>query len=258
VDVYFADQYNGWVGGRTADTSSIYITTDGGASWNIVLFPDGSTIDNIFAIDKNNIWAVGGNIYYSTDGFQTYSVLPNTGGSAQGFKMFSNTTGYKFTNKTVYKTEDGGASWVPISTINNNSPYFYVNKAAFVDSNTIWLAVNYLNYLYYSLDSGATWSTVTIPSKFQTDMDIRDITFIDKNNGWLSAVCPLSLTNPLGNHGEIWKTTDGGHSWNLDLEIVPGTANLEMDINLQVKDVGHGWAIDSFGKIFQYITYKKL
>jgi len=74
-DVYFADENNGWVSGNMG----VYKTINGGANWSLAYAFSG-WVDDIDGIDKNNVWAVGGNkvIYYNGTSWLQQNISSNS------------------------------------------------------------------------------------------------------------------------------------------------------------------------------------
>lgn len=90
----------------------------------------------------------------------------------------------------------------------------------------------------YSSDTGNSGWEQYSPSF--TNFDLKDISFYDDNHGWLC-----------GNGGTIFRTTDGGVSWNLPTNI-EGTDNAGIR-GLSFVDTQNGFACRNSGKIL--ITY---
>ncbi len=65
-------------------------------------------------------------------------------------------------------------------------------------SNDVWVVTIETTAVFYSLNFGLDWDSVEIP----TIRDFFDIFFLTADSGW---TC--------GRTGDIWRTTDGGDSW---------------------------------------------
>src|SRR5438477_13148888 len=57
--------------------------------------------------------------------------------------------------------------------------------------------------IYRTSDGGMTWTVAISPHA--DGLGVNDIFLEDKVNGWAASD---------GNNGRVWKTTDGGESWN--------------------------------------------
>lgn len=187
LDAWFVDRSTGWMvvyygGGINTpiDTTCVYATTDGGATWRKQLTSRVSqikwasqTFQGIRFVDRMNGWVFGlGVIEHTTDGGATW------------------TTQMRFTERTIYN--------------NLFTCGFFKNK------NEGWIA-GYGSFILHTTDAGATWVTRHVDSASTPDGIIlnvdtyylRAIHFSDSLNGCASS-----------NHGYYLYTTDGGATWN--------------------------------------------
>jgi photosystem II stability/assembly factor-like uncharacterized protein len=95
---------------------------------------------------------------------------------------------------TIFKTVDGGNTWLQLN-INNSTAQF--NAVHFASSDIGYVA-DETGKIYKTLNGGATWTSQSTG----ISTAIRVMTFLDANNGWFA-----------GNGGVIKKTTDGGDTW---------------------------------------------
>jgi len=113
------------------------------------------------------------------------------------------------------RTVNGGTNWTP-GTINVGDPALGINNISPVSATTAWVsAVNPVNGLgsvvYKTLNAGVSWEQQN-PSGFTSATSFLNfVHFFDANIGF-------SEGDPVGGEFEIYRTTDGGDSWNL----VPG------------------------------------
>ncbi len=180
-----------------AVTGGIFKTTDAGNSWNPIF-------------DDNNSLAMG-DITFEPGSSQV--VYAGTGDQNIG--------GYMFIGNGVYKSTDAGTTWNNIGLQNTR-----ITSRILIDpnnTNKLYVATmglpqerNADRGLYTSTDGGNSW----VQSLYLNDSTgIIDLV-MDPNN---SQVLYASSWNRIRNNFEsmiagvdakIWKTTDGGNSWN--------------------------------------------
>lgn len=139
----------------------------------------------------------------------------------------------------VFKTTDGGASWVHSSvglpTYAGSSTAFDVLALAIHPSNPniLWAtAVNFRDYanpregyVYKSIDGGASWSNSS--SGLNTDVDLRALVVDAGNPDVLYAAGAGTLANP----GSVFKSDDGGATWRSLSVGLPADAALALHID---------------------------
>jgi uncharacterized protein (TIGR02145 family) len=233
--VHFIDESKGVIGGE----GYVYYTTDGGANWNqgnynydlnvLTFFQNGA--GNLIGLGDNGMmlsssnsgasWSLPANVTY--DIFRDISFMGNT-----GFAVSDHST-----NGYVFKSNDGGASWMPlhgngryqsVEAVTENLIVVANNKSIevstdggvnwtsnFTASGTIYdIVVGDQSVLYgvgygvvvKSTDGGANWTELTSP----TSNALTAGWFLDGSNGFV-------VSGSYGN-GEVFKTTDGGANWN--------------------------------------------
>jgi len=173
--------------GFSCGTNAIYKTTDGGESWIIQDFigEEGFGIHDIYFVDKQYGWAVGGNSDFTDSGIILNTIdsgktwqtqLPITlplravcfsnrvHGCAVGLNVFG--------GGIVLATNDSGENW---QVIYLSSPW--LNDVVFTDDSTGWVIGEY-GYIGYTEDGGQTWTQV----ESGTDADLNRIVFVDSGN----------------------------------------------------------------------------
>ncbi|NOX65718.1 MAG: T9SS type A sorting domain-containing protein [Chlorobi bacterium] len=156
--VYFLDENHGWAAGtyfaennQPGDPTYGHIlrTTDGGQTWSEYVTDDGFSLRDIFFIDKNTGWAVGGN----ADHYE-YPLL---------------------------HTIDGGISWSKQSSFSSNS----LRSVYFIDKNTGWVT-NSNGTIFKSTDGGNTWNAqFSTNTSSGRGFSLNAIQFINRNIGWV-------------------------------------------------------------------------
>ena len=98
---------------------------------------------------------------------------------------------------------------------------------AWVNEQTIYVSGT-KGQFFRSTDFGATWEIANIP----TGAAIREIHFIDENIGWAAA-----------DNGEIWHTSDGANTWNLQFQDPSGSTLRD----IHFYDENTGYAVGDAG-----------
>ena len=215
--VQFINNQVGWAVGTSvksgdSTTSGILFTDDGGLNWS-QQGPDvsvGEIVDVCF-FDEQKGWALT-NATTSPDGFiqllktnnggATWELI-NTGQKGTitiGYAIRSGKVFFQDENKgwvlgaqsDLIRTLDGGNIWSSVVL-----PYQYYNtfSMAFSDEEN-GIICGETNYI--TEDGGENWAENNLSPKTLTD-----ITFIGSELGWM-----------VGEGGEIYKTVDGGTTWN--------------------------------------------
>ncbi|MCX7047561.1 MAG: hypothetical protein NTX50_19010 [Candidatus Sumerlaeota bacterium] len=151
----------------------------------------------------------GGGVFKSTDGGKTWRQLPNQPGSRRGFFCLavdptdSKRIYWAACGKDggLWRTEDGGESWKHALKQEKGELWFF-NVAVDGKGNVYTGAKD----LFKSTDHGATWKQVT---KFTGDLIIEGLEADPQSDRvWLSRIKWFTVVA-----GEVWRTTDGGASW---------------------------------------------
>jgi photosystem II stability/assembly factor-like uncharacterized protein len=166
----------------------VFKTTDGGKTWQKVLYVDENTGANNVVMDAKNP-----NVLYATmwQMYRTEWTL-NSGGPGSG----------------VYKTTDAGKTWTKIS----NNPGFAKGELGKMgvavapnNSNVVYaIAQAKDGGVFRSDNAGATWTRVNDEWKLRQRAFYYMAIYVDPTN-WKVAYAP--------NVDSVFKTTDGGHTW---------------------------------------------
>jgi photosystem II stability/assembly factor-like uncharacterized protein len=202
--LFFSNNQTGWAAGL----NSILKTTNGGSTWVKQYYFDNppGVIRSFSDIHfQNNFgWAVGsrslfsgyaGICFITTDAGQTWtesfmSAEPHA-------TSFAGETGWISGDAGMLAiTTDNGISWQENSIIRRRLDNIVSNE------NTLF-AGGYGSLLYRSSDSGLNWHSVN----YVFSGYIEGITFPSQETGYL-------VDNYQYQNGKVYKTTDGGESWN--------------------------------------------
>ncbi|MEK9136155.1 MAG: YCF48-related protein, partial [Bacteroidota bacterium] len=125
----------------------------------------------------------------------------------------------------IFKTTDGGTTWLQKSSHIANDVLWWTDQVAFA-------ATDGGVYIYRSTDAGETWNL------FSTGITtgLSKITRIDNTS--LAGVSP---------GGDVWRSTNEGLSWT---QVLNGPGDLPAEWSLRFVDNLHGWLVGQSGFIF--------
>ncbi|MDH3268778.1 MAG: YCF48-related protein, partial [Ignavibacteria bacterium] len=180
-DIYslcFVNDTIGWAAGTRKNFSpgeSILIlkTTNGGKTWITKYYHYGSgpILKTVFFINENIGWAGGDdNILFTTNGGENWSWGSGDIHSISSIFFIDQNTGWA-TGAGIYKSTDGGNTWVQKSTVGGSSIYFF-------DINNGWVCGESGN-IRKSTDGGETWITKTSG----TTSNLNSVRFFNSNVG---------------------------------------------------------------------------
>ncbi len=155
--IYFLNDSRGWVTGqpRANGYAMLYITNDGGRTWNHQDLPIPEEYQHSLITIKAPIF------FNDKDG-----VLPVTFDVDQPQPSIFN---------VFYHTNDGGMNWLINPPLNIGAPPVY----DFVDSKTGWVVDETSSTLYTTIDGGKKWTN------YNTDLKgISQIDFVNSKVGW--------------------------------------------------------------------------
>ena len=134
----------------------------------------------------------------------------------------------------VFKTTDGGSSWEPIS---DDLPVLTIGAIAIdpVHPDTIYVGTGEANAhsfswfgmgLFRSTDGGRTWEYIGLEETHYIGRIIVDPT--NSQRIWVAGTGSLFGTNP---ERGVYRSTDGGTSWELVLSLTDSTAAIDLAID---------------------------
>lgn len=182
--------------------SLIFLSYASFAQWNYTGNAFFGTVRGIYFLNADTGFAVGSNgaISKTLDGGVNWDLQAPGTGLMRGVQFIDNDTGFVCGQYgQVFKTTNGGNSWSAI--YNDGSTYF--RAVEFVNASTGFLA-GPSGMVYKSTNYGNAWASNSLGI---SDADVIQIGMADEMNGYL--VC----ANGGFEHGYIFKTTDGGASW---------------------------------------------
>jgi len=190
----------------------------GPPKWVIQNSGSKSYLNNIFFVDQQNGWAVGGvsdsSILHSQDGGRSWNIQNSPSSLSFESIYFVNQKigfivgGNYYLNKTsqgiILNTTDGGQNWsIALSTL------YDIHSIHFVDAMNGWAVGEDYNeaneegvgstIILSTTDGGNNWETKDVSSKTK---GLKAIFFLNHMNGWA-----------VGQYGSILATNDGGRTW---------------------------------------------
>jgi photosystem II stability/assembly factor-like uncharacterized protein len=196
---------------------------DGGASWSSAGLSGTSVVNLVIdPVTPSTLYAGGnGRLYRSTDRGGNWTDL-NLPSFLNGPPFIAAFVVDPLTPSTLYvalgsgvggdliKSVDGGASW---NVIYANAGPFYESSSNLVIDPSNPSTLYRINPFKKSTDGGATWT----PAGFTNSITALAVDPQNSNTLYLSAI---------GNTGHaIYKSTDGGQSWNSVDSIIPATGS---------------------------------
>lgn len=200
--VYFINQN---VGFYSKEHNDIFKTIDGGETWTQIK----GTTDAIYAfsfINENIGYITGDNgvIFKTIDGGNTWQWASFQNGRYYGTAMFdihfldSNVGFSTGARGRIIKTTDGGNTWT------QNAPtYNDINQLEFLTQDIAYARVG--SEYFKTLNSGINWTFVGTPKHYEYSSGSD---FINENIGYSIGGGTTSTS------GDVFKTIDGGNTWN--------------------------------------------
>lgn len=216
----------------------IYRTTDNGQNWTLILdysnWPLHTVDFKTIAFKNNTVYIAAGNsggVFKSTNGGQNFFNITkyNWQISFASIDFINTTTGFSVGQRTgIFQTTNSGVNWFENQNFKTVTNIFNRNifKIDFADEHTGYISTD--TGIYKSTNAGNNWSFM-----FQS-MRTNDFYFHNSNTGWTIFY--------YGREG-IFKTTDGGNSFNLQREF--NSYNLN-DIEFFDENTGLVTALNGF------------
>lgn len=209
MDIHFSDRLNGWAVGYNG---TLMGTKDGGETWA------GITVDTgdfraVQFIDKNMGWLAGrdGAFYRTSDGGDNWERIVSSGYPED--EDFSNVwfgegaVGFVQGLLGVYRTDDGGSEWnnfwLPLVPYKGAWDMSMIDERVGYLLGTQWMEQDPV-LLYSTIDGGLSWNAV-FGSRASVLAGVLTISFVSEKVGWAGG-------------GVIMKTSDGGCTWETQLE----------------------------------------
>jgi photosystem II stability/assembly factor-like uncharacterized protein len=205
-----------------ASDSGVYKSTNNGSSWFQTLFANRATQIVIFGFNK--LYCSGGDantIYRSLDGGNTWEKkdcglyasyirkigidcedknLVYAAATARGLKMF--------------KSNNGGATWVGLSNAPNSISAIRTHPTL---TKNLWATID-SGCVFYSSDAGENWQQIGFIPAVLTDI------YVSHHSPSLIYVSGWYII-PWVYHGVLYRSRDGGYSWECVLDLPNSTCD---------------------------------
>ncbi len=266
---HFTDSLHGWF--SHIGSQKIIHTSDGGYTFEVqltVALP--FNMYDVYMEDTQNGWACGGNsgsgpIYRTTNGGinwvqithpasqSIWGQIEQVGSSIWFFGSYAGATEYML----IMKTSDDGNTWQL-----NQYPQIVGAAGIYIFDSLNFIVHGVGGLLARTTDGGNSWMSTTLPSNYQ----VQRVAFLDGSVGY--ALVSNIWSNPADAY--LYKSTDGGFTWNLHyswvdqgqkgaLSIIPETGTLFVGGWLtgtspylfgiiKSTDLGASWNIVSLGE----------
>ena len=198
-----------------SDRATLHRSTDDGETWTTSRIDTARGVNRLAFVDDSIVVAGIGNhqrdssaaIYRSTDTGSSWSrvaTLPES--IVTDFSFTTAGVGIAAAGRSIYATDDRGASWRPISPPLDNG---LLGGATLIGTNGV-MATSSRGTGFRSSDMGTTWDTVSIDASPGSTgyIAIGKIVMIDTLKGFAN-----------GYAGKMFRTDDGGRSWDRVLPI---------------------------------------
>jgi photosystem II stability/assembly factor-like uncharacterized protein len=191
-ELHFTDALNGWlVSQGTSNPPILYVTHDGGKSWNRVsLRVPPSSSDEAIVVNAPP------HFFSNTAGVLILQTAPLCQGANCPTRQ-SPPEAY------LYRTSDGGRTWSAPSTLPLGG--FGFGSVFFLDASHYWIAAG--SSLAVTNDGGQHWTIHQniVPG----NLYLAQLQFISPRAGWLIATAAQGS----GGRQVLYATTDGGDHW---------------------------------------------
>ena len=245
--LYFTSETTGYMAGSAG---TILKTQDGGDNWTQLTSGTTSILYSMYFTSSEVGYAVGtsGTIIKTSDGGTSWTKQSSgTSSRLRSIRFIDVDNGYAVGDAgTILKTNNGGITWT--STI--ISPDLSFGSVFFTDTNTGYATSNSsygISFIYKTTDSGSNWEGIQCPIP-----TVNSICFSSAQTGYIAG--------GVGNTYMIFRTIDGGMSWDPQVMETPSVINsASYAFNaICFTDSLTGFAVGTAGKIMKFTKDKTI
>jgi photosystem II stability/assembly factor-like uncharacterized protein len=296
-NVYFIDQYRGWLLGAANGQGFMYQSTDGGESWQ-ERYRSQDGLSEIKFANENVGWMVGGNglILHTSDGGINWTRQSSgTDVLLNGLAVIDTNNAWACgASGTLLYTNDGGTTWnkrkidtrIAISDITfvnqkhgwavgygtilstndggqtwelkSSGDWKQLSSVVFANENLGWIPVGPV--VLRTTNGGKTWVEIFPPSQGQA----TSLSFVDAQHGWVAksrgtegSVVHIPGHDKQSSESFILSTTDGGRTWRNTFGIKSKTDHSAWALNIFFINLRKGWAVGRNGLIMRTLDSGK-
>ncbi|HSP86977.1 MAG TPA: YCF48-related protein [Ignavibacteriaceae bacterium] len=184
-------------------------STDSGNTWTIKELNLYNNLTSIIFNDENNGFLFGDGLLKSTDSGENWENLnKEVNNDIYDIDFISIQEGIAFGNNGVYKTYDGGNSWIP--KFNPGGLLYNITGTIKMVSDSVgWLLARYEN-IYKTNDRGESWNNIIF---YEPNQSYDQMEFYDENLGILTTFEESNPGSGIYDISNCFITTNGGEGW---------------------------------------------
>ncbi|MBP6389321.1 MAG: hypothetical protein KA175_00675 [Flavobacteriales bacterium] len=182
----------------------------GQGTWSTLNIPSSARYDDIYFVNDSVGWAAGGPtgwIRKTVNGGATWNLQFTSPSYLRSIEFINADTGFCGSlNGELYRTHNGGTTWIDVSGSITPSPPGICGLSA-PSPNTIYGTGLWASpaYVVKSTDGGDSWSYIDMSAHATALVDIH---FLSADTGFVTGTA-----SPASDGGIILHTTDGGTTW---------------------------------------------
>lgn len=223
---------------------------DGGNSWYGKQPVSTKNLYSISVVNEDIVYvSVENGVTKSTDGGETWNYVQptNVNATLRSIHFTDENTGIGVGatsgGSAIYKTTDGGKSWVQKLY---NSSYTYFNSVQFVTPLIGFAVTDFVDLyarcaIYKTTDGGETWTKMYNSAT----EGLTDVFFMDENNG-IAVGGSRPMQTGAYYKSNIKRTTNGGSSWS---NVISGNGNIVRSVCFSDLNTGYAVTTNEFGYI---------